>query len=110
MGQATVDLPDPMESHSSAGLAGTDDLLAQLAGDEIDRHLGGADDAGPPGRPSAPPHARPARIHRASVLQEPRRAVEAEQAPAQRHPSGDTPPPHEASARLESVSTSVTTA
>ena len=36
MGQATVDLPDPLEQPPAASPANTDDLLAQLAGDEID--------------------------------------------------------------------------
>ena len=39
MGQATVDLPDPMQSPAAPATAGTDDLLAQLAGDEIERLL-----------------------------------------------------------------------
>lgn len=41
MGQAAVDLPDPMEPPVTA--AGTDELLAQLAGEEIDRLLAEAD-------------------------------------------------------------------
>jgi len=44
MGQATVDLPDPMEP--PATVANTDDLLAQLAGEEIDRLLAENDSAG----------------------------------------------------------------
>jgi hypothetical protein len=41
MGQAAVDLPDPLDDHANpAGAAGGDDLLSQLAGDEIDRLLG----------------------------------------------------------------------
>ncbi len=51
MGQATVDLPDPLENPNSALLTSADDLLAQLAGDEIDRLLAEAeldkDDATP---------------------------------------------------------------
>ena len=43
MGQATVDLPDPLEQPPAASPANTDDLLAQLAGDEIDRLLAEAD-------------------------------------------------------------------
>jgi hypothetical protein len=38
MGQATVDLPDPLNP-PTASAASTDDLLAQLAGQEIDRML-----------------------------------------------------------------------
>ena len=54
MGQAAVDLPDPLEAEqASAAPGGVDDLLAQLAGDEIDRLLAEADeDAG--GAPVAP--------------------------------------------------------
>ena len=58
MGQATVDLPDPLETPPPATAGGTDDLLAQLAGDEIDRLLADADAApAPPPRrftPAAP--------------------------------------------------------
>jgi hypothetical protein len=57
MGQATIDLPDPMKSSSTAGApdaaappppapvdaATADDLLSQLAGEEIDRLLAEAD-------------------------------------------------------------------
>ena len=48
MGQATVDLPDPSEvPNAPAGSA--DDLLSQLAGDEIDRLLSEAEvEKGPP--------------------------------------------------------------
>jgi len=42
MGQATLDLPDPLEQPPESA-AGTDELLAQLAGDEIDRMLAEAD-------------------------------------------------------------------
>ncbi|HLL88095.1 MAG TPA: hypothetical protein VK324_02215, partial [Tepidisphaeraceae bacterium] len=48
MGKAGVGLPDPLDSTAgSAGAAATDDLLAQLAGEEIDRLLADADDASP---------------------------------------------------------------
>src|SRR5205085_7155067 len=43
MGQAAVDLPDPLESPPPAANTSTDDLLAQLAGDEIDRLLAEAE-------------------------------------------------------------------
>lgn len=39
MGRATVDLPDPLDTPPPTSLAGTDDLLAQMAGEEIDRLL-----------------------------------------------------------------------
>jgi hypothetical protein len=42
MGQATLDLPDPLEQPPESA-AGTDDLLAQLAGEEIDRLLAETD-------------------------------------------------------------------
>src|SRR5437763_393337 len=56
MGQAAIDLPDPLQN--SARLAGpsADDLLAQLAGEEIDRLLAEADVE----RPAWPPETRPA--------------------------------------------------
>jgi hypothetical protein len=43
MGQAAVDLPDPLEKPKPAPMTSADDLLAQLAGDEIDRLLADAD-------------------------------------------------------------------
>ena len=48
MGQSVVDLPDPLEHAvpqplTSSAPAGVDDLLAQMAGDEIDRLLAEAD-------------------------------------------------------------------
>ncbi|HEV7302510.1 MAG TPA: hypothetical protein VGN72_24440 [Tepidisphaeraceae bacterium] len=42
MGKADTSLPDPLNAPAPA-LAGTDDLLSQLAGDEIDRLLAEAD-------------------------------------------------------------------
>jgi hypothetical protein len=49
MGQATVDLPDPLDQQPpTANSGGMDDLLSQLAGDEIDRLLAEADEAVPP--------------------------------------------------------------
>jgi hypothetical protein len=50
MGQATIDLPDPMQNPAPSGGPSADDLLAQLAGEEIDRLLAEADIE----RPSAP--------------------------------------------------------
>lgn len=41
MAQSTIELPDPLEG--SAGYAGADDLLAQLAGEEVDRLLSDAE-------------------------------------------------------------------
>jgi hypothetical protein len=53
MGQATVDLPDPMQSPAAPATAGTDDLLAQLAGDEIERLLAETETERPGAAPSA---------------------------------------------------------
>jgi hypothetical protein len=47
MGQTAVDLPDPMKSSGGGGFQNADDLLAQLAGEEVDRLLNEADDAPP---------------------------------------------------------------
>ena len=58
MGQAAVDLPDPLDAQSTANAAGMDDLLAQLAGDEIDRLLAEAE-AETPRRPETPPPPAP---------------------------------------------------
>jgi hypothetical protein len=60
MGQAVADLPDPLEMPPPASLAGTDDLLSQIAGDEIDRLMAEADGGGSApafgsGAPSAAP-------------------------------------------------------
>lgn len=46
MGTAALDLPDPLQAPPEGPKGSTDDLLAQLAGDEIDRLLANAD-AGP---------------------------------------------------------------
>ena len=59
MGRATVDLPDPLDTPPTS-LAGTDDLLAQMAGEEIDRLLAESgvepDASAPlPGMPTSPP-------------------------------------------------------
>src|SRR5690606_15011859 len=43
MGQSTIDLPDPTDTQPESA-ASADDLLSQLAGDEIDRLLAEADD------------------------------------------------------------------
>lgn len=59
MGQATVDLPDPLEQPPAASPANTDDLLAQLAGDEIDRLLAEADADAPAPAAAAVPAPEP---------------------------------------------------
>ena len=48
MGKAALDLPDPLQAPPEGAKTSTDDLLAQLAGDEIDRLLAEADGAQPP--------------------------------------------------------------
>jgi len=52
MGQAVADLPDPLESANPSDAKSADDLLSQLAGDEIDRLLAESD-----GEPAPPPKA-----------------------------------------------------
>ncbi|HEV2292577.1 MAG TPA: hypothetical protein VGR35_01900 [Tepidisphaeraceae bacterium] len=54
----SVDLPDPLESAASQPLGSADDLLAQLAGEEVDRLLAEADAEGKQ-------HPRPAEGRRA---------------------------------------------
>lgn len=56
MGQA-VDLPDPMQSPAAAAAASADDLLSQLASEEIDRLLAESDEevGAPFGEASAAP-------------------------------------------------------
>jgi hypothetical protein len=57
MGQAALDLPDPLEQ-PPATAAGTDDLLAQLAGEEIDRLLAESESDNPPPTQQNPPAAQ----------------------------------------------------
>ena len=60
MGQATVDLPDPLEQPTAPPSAAADDLLSQLAGDEIDRLLAEAEVERPdPKSRSAPSPVKP---------------------------------------------------
>ena len=49
MGSATVELPDPLQSAGPAEAKSADDLLAQMAGDEIDRLLAESDSEPEPG-------------------------------------------------------------
>jgi hypothetical protein len=61
MGQATADLPDPLEPAAAPSTpAGADDLLAQLAGDEIDRLLAEAEVEQEKLPPAASPYPREA--------------------------------------------------
>lgn len=56
MGQAAVDLPDPLNAPppADAAVVNTDDLLAQMAGEEIDRLLAEQDGERPPKPAPAP--------------------------------------------------------
>ena len=58
MGKAALDLPDPLQAPPEGAKTSTDELLAQLAGDEIDRLLAEADAAQPPNS-RAPFHVAP---------------------------------------------------
>jgi hypothetical protein len=94
MGQVGVDLPDPLESlpqgasasaaaaASATGRTATDELLAQLAGDEIDRLLAEAD-RGAPRAAMAPFHVGPST--------KPEVEPEAEDAPAPFSPDAPAP-------------------
>jgi len=65
MGQAVADLPDPGETASPAEAQSADDLLSQLAGDEIDRLLAESEGETPPANKTAehaPVPAAPAEI------------------------------------------------
>src|SRR5687767_3642509 len=59
MGQ-TIDLPDPLEKAAPLPAPSADELLAQLAGDEIDRLLAEADARPEPPPPAPAPAAPPA--------------------------------------------------
>jgi hypothetical protein len=58
MGKAALDLPDPLQAAPGEARTSADDLLAQLAGDEIDRLLAEAE-AGEPKAARAPFHVGP---------------------------------------------------
>jgi hypothetical protein len=58
MGKAALDLPDPLQAAPGEARTSADDLLAQLAGDEIDRLLAEAE-AGEPKSARAPFHVAP---------------------------------------------------
>src|SRR3954454_2232135 len=57
MAQTAVDLPDPLESKGEHALNNADDLLAQLAGEEVDRLLSEADGHPLLGKVELPPAA-----------------------------------------------------
>jgi hypothetical protein len=102
VGQVAVDLPDPLESPSPVALSDTDDLLAQLADEEIDRLLAEserqsqshAEIAQPlPGKETPPTIAQP-------IATTPARTGAATQ-PVQEE--GDSPPPSDAPAPGQTV-------
>lgn len=60
MGQATVELPDPLQQDNAAAPSGSaDDLLAQLAGEEIDRILADTEQPATPQAAAAPVTSEP---------------------------------------------------
>jgi hypothetical protein len=106
MGQAAVDLPDPLESPPPAATTSTDDLLSQLAGDEIDRLLAEAElSAGGRSTSPAPVHVGPPAEPEKEV-EEPAAAEVAAEVP------GPSPvaPPEPVPAPLSSVSEEAVTA
>jgi hypothetical protein len=62
MARPALDLPDPMNDSGSGAIHSADDLLAQLAGEEIDRLLSEADDDD--GSTAEPPATRPQNVDR----------------------------------------------
>ncbi|MDB5171861.1 MAG: hypothetical protein JWO87_2369 [Phycisphaerales bacterium] len=97
MGQAAIDLPDPLDVPAVTGSAETDDLLSQLAGEEIDRLMaeshneGASADAEIESAVPAPNgNPRPAkRASRTAPMEEPRNAGDASAAAPS--PSRHTP-------------------
>src|SRR5690349_12312525 len=72
MGKSTVELPEIAEAPPEGAPAGTDDLLAQLAGQEIDRLLAEADADRPSATaPSVAPAILPPAIAETPALQTP---------------------------------------
>jgi hypothetical protein len=69
MARTAVELPDPLENAAGGGgpMGSTDDLLAQLAGDEVDRLLSEAD--------AAPPDPRHADRAAGAMVEEPAEAA-----------------------------------
>ena len=79
MGKAALDLPDPLLAPPEGARTSTDELLSQLAGEEIDRLLAEADglrpEGGPPVAASAPVHIAPPAVPEAEVPEEEPHAV-----------------------------------
>jgi len=93
MGKAAVELPELAEASAEPGPAGTDDLLAQLAGQEIDRLLAEAD-------LDRPPATAPAATATPTALLEPIAEVTAEAPPPPAAVAPITGPPPEAQEKL----------
>lgn len=96
MGMAALDLPDPLEAPPEGPKGSTDDLLAQLAGDEIDRLLAEAD-AGPAVSQALPPIA-PTTAAAQDALPE---RVAAPAPSGSAPPESPAPPPKPSEAREE---------
>lgn len=90
MGQAALDLPDPLESPQVSS-ASTDDLLAQMAGEEIERLLSESDEAEASATPSASAAAAPSGSAPASAPATP--APSAPKAESSSTPAGATQAP-----------------
>jgi hypothetical protein len=72
MGQALVDPPDPLNNSSPAQTTSADDLLSQLAGDEIDRLLAESEGQKPAAEPApaSPPAAEAVGFDKAQTAAE----------------------------------------
>lgn len=89
MASPAVDLPDPLQASPAEAAQNADDLLAQLAGDEIDRLLAEADvEAKPNGRRETP-----AAVPEAESLAPPPAVTEVVEEAAPALPASEPPPP-----------------
>jgi hypothetical protein len=84
MGQAAVDLPDPLEKPKPAPIGSADELLAQLAGDEIDRLLADGDAGNTPAPVAPAPIPQAAAPIAPAPIEPPVHHEEQETAPAER--------------------------
>jgi hypothetical protein len=83
----SLDLPDPLESAPNKPLANADDLLAQLAGEEVDRLLAEADAEGKQKSAAAPDTSAPAPVEPEAAIQNQLDALFSEITTAQPTPS-----------------------
>ena len=102
MGKAALDLPDPLQSPPEGAKASTDELLAQLAGDEIDRLLAEAE-AVEPRASRAPFHVAPPTSPESSTEPEPPPA-----APAPELPDSPTSAELDVAAEMDALFTAAT--